>query len=62
MDMEERVNHLQDEVTLIKAEIKQVLIQLREMVNTPRSYVSEADVANVVIHRVQHESGDAAIQ
>ena len=62
MDIEERVNQLQDEVTLIKGEIRQVLMQLRQMINTPRSYAPEADNTSVVIHRIQHEGGDSTIQ
>lgn len=62
MDIEERVDHIQGEMTLIKGEIKQALIELRDMVTTPRSHVPEADNTSVVIHQIRHEGGDSAVQ
>ena len=62
MDIAERVNHIQGEVTLIKGEIKQVLIELRDMITTPRSYDPQDDNTSVVIHRIQHEGGDSDSQ
>ena len=51
MEVEERVDLIEGEVTLIKGEIKQALIELREMVTNRPIRGPESDVQRIEIHQ-----------
>ena len=57
MEVEERVQHIEGELTLIKGEIQQTLVELRDMV-TKRGIEDPETGRTVFLHQMQNVAGD----